>query len=456
LDITDWVTASRARVVRAEGFRTRRPPANPRIGSEYHGLKILIYSANFAPEPTGIGKYSGEMAEWLASQGHEVRVVCALPYYPQWKLDPAFAGRAFRRDAWGGASVWRAPIWVPSSPTGGKRILHLLSFAAASLPLMVRQVFWNPDLVLTVAPAFVCAPMGWLAARLAGARAWLHLQDFEVDLAFNMGFLSNKLMRGVVLRLERMLLRRFDQVSSISGRMVQRLHRKGVDPARTRYFPNWVDVRRITPSMCGDAFRARLGIPADSVVVLFSGSLGSKQGLMSIPAAASLLSERRDIVFVVCGDGVMKPALEAAAEPLRNVKFLPLQPIDRLGELLCLGDVHLLPQNSEATDLVLPSKLSGMLASGRPVITMSEPGTELHSVVWQCGLVVPPENTAALAAAVLRLADDPALRRRLGERARAFAENNFEIDVVIARLFGGSGSPNASVAPERVAAPASP
>ena len=419
-------------------------------------LKILIYSANFAPEPTGIGKYSGEMAEWLAAHGHDVRVVCSLPYYPQWKLNPAYAGRAYRRDTWRNVAVWRAPIWVPASPTGIKRVLHLLSFAVASLPLMVRQIFWRPDVVVTVAPAFVCAPMGWLAARLAGARAWLHLQDFEVDLAFDMGLLSSKPVRGIVLRLERFMLRRFDQVSSISTRMVQTLQRKGVPKARTQYFPNWVDVSRIHPDLDGAAFRRQLGIPADSVVVLFSGSMGGKQGLMAIPAAASLLSARSDIVFVASGEGVMKPALQSAAAELPNVRFLPLQPIERLGELLCLGDIHLLPQNADATDLVLPSKLSGMLSSGRPVITMSRPGTELHAVVSQCGLVVRPDDISALAGAVVRLADDRAARRELGKRARAYAEHHFEIDSVLARLFGAGARAESAEAHERVVMPASP
>ncbi len=419
-------------------------------------MKILIYSANFAPEPTGIGKYSGEMAEWLAAHGHTVRVVCSLPYYPQWKLDPAFAGRAFRRDSWRNVSVWRAPIWVPASPTGIKRVLHLLSFAISSLPLMVRQIFWRPDLVVTVAPAFVCAPTGWLVARFACARAWLHLQDFEVDLAFNMGLLSNRFVRGIVLRLERFMLRRFDQVSSISGRMVQLLQKKGVATRRTQYFPNWVDVSRINPDLNGDAFRAQLAIPTDSVVVLFSGSMGRKQGLMAIPAAAALLAARKDIVFVVSGDGVMRPALQSAAAELPNVRFLPLQPIERLGELLCLGDIHLLPQNADTTDLVLPSKLSGMLSSGRPVITMSEAGTELHAVVSECGLVVPPGDTSALAAAVIKLADDRASRCELGKRARSYAEHHFEIDLVLARLFGSGGRKKSSAAPENVVVPAAP
>lgn len=417
-------------------------------------MKILIYSANFAPEPTGIGKYSGEMAEWLGAHGHTVRVVCSLPYYPQWKLDPAYSKRAFRRDSWRNTTVWRAPIWVPADPTGTKRVLHLLSFALCSLPLMVRQIFWRPDLVVTIAPAFVCAPTGWLVARLAGARAWLHLQDFEVDLAFNMGMLSNRFARAVVLRLERFILRRFDQVSSISGRMVQLLQRKGVDKRRTQYFPNWVDASHVNPEVKSERFRRELGIGADSVVVLFSGSMGEKQGLMAIPAAAALLAGRNNIVFVVCGDGVMRPALQTAAASLPNLRLLPLQPIERLGELLCLGDVHLLPQNADAKDLVLPSKLSGMLASGRPVITMSERGTELHTVVSQCGLVVPPGDTAALAGAILKLADDPAARRELGKRARAYAEHHFEIDLVLDRVFGAGAAEHSLSEPESVAAPA--
>jgi len=121
-------------------------------------------------------------------------------------------------------------------------------------------------------------------------------------------------------------------------------------------------------------------------VALFSGSLGGKQGLMIIPQAAKKLADRKDIEFVICGDGVMKIELQSAAADLPNVHFLPLQPFERLGELLSMADIHLLPQSAGAADLVLPSKLSGMLASGRPVIATCGSGTELNSVVSECGL----------------------------------------------------------------------
>jgi colanic acid biosynthesis glycosyl transferase WcaI len=399
-------------------------------------MKILICSANFAPEPTGIGKYSGEMAAWLSARGHEVRAVAAPPYYPVWRVSRNYRWPPYRREQWNGVDVWRAPLWVPASPSGITRILHLLSFTVMSFPVMLRQVFWSPDLVIIIAPALVCAPTALLTARLSGAQAWLHIQDFEVDVAFQMGLLKGNLFHRLILRMERSLLRRFDTVSTISGRMVERLLQKGVSQGQIRYFPNWVDISRFKPTSPSGTYRAKLGIAADAVVVLFSGTLGGKQGLMVIPAAAALLAARKDIVFVICGDGVMKPELEAAAADLPNVRLFPLQPVERLGELLCMADMHLLPQHLGAADLVLPSKLSGMLASGRPVIATCSAGTELESVVSQCGMVVPPEDSAQLAAAICRLADDVPMRLELGRRARAYAEANLERDAILGRVFG--------------------
>ena len=399
-------------------------------------MRILIYSTNFAPEPTGIGKYSGEMAAWLADRGHEVRVVAAPPYYPEWKTDRRYVWPPFRREQWRGVDVWRTPLWVPKSPNGFTRIVHLLSFAISSFPVMMWQVLWRPDLVLTVAPAFVCAPTALITARLVRAKAWLHLQDFEIDVAFGLGLLKGKLLQRIVLRMERSILQRFDTVSSISGRMIERLLAKGVVPERTRYFPNWVDVSRTRHAAAKGIYRAQLGIPNDAVVALFSGSLGGKQGLMVIPAAASLLRRRQDIVFVVCGDGLMKPDIETAVAGLPNVRLMPLQPAERLSELLGMADIHLLPQTPDAADLVLPSKLSGMLASGRPVIATCREGTEISEIVSQCGLVVAPEDSTALALAVSQLADDRTMRLELGRRAREFAESNFERTAVLGTMFG--------------------
>jgi colanic acid biosynthesis glycosyl transferase WcaI len=414
-------------------------------------MKILIYSANFAPEQTGIGKYSGEMAAWLASRGHEVRAVAAPPYYPMWRVDDKYRHAGYQREQWQGVDVWRAPIWVPKNPNGLTRLLHLFTFALSSFAVMMRQIFWGPDIVLTVAPAMVCAPAAWLTARLSGAQAWLHLQDFEVDIAFRMNLLRGAFLRRLVLRMERLVLRRFDVVSSISGRMTERLLLKGVEKKRIRYFPNWVDISRIKPKSPSSAYRTSLGIAPDAMVALFSGSLGGKQGLMVIPEAARLLQGRKDVVFVICGDGVMKQQLETASEGLPNVRMLPLQPLENLGDLLSIADIHLLPQSAGAADLVLPSKLSGMLASGRPVIATCEAGTDLYGVVSQCGLIVPPQDHDALVQAICKLADDSQLRLELGRRARIYAEENFERDAILARVFESFYAVGARIADDAIA-----
>jgi colanic acid biosynthesis glycosyl transferase WcaI len=343
-------------------------------------------------------------------------------------------------------------LWVPSTPGGLARLAHLVSFVICSFPLMLRQVVWRPDLVLTVAPAFLCAPVALLVARLVAARSWLHLQDFEVDLAFSMGLLKGKLLQRIALRMERSVLRRFDTVSSISGRMLELLLRKGVSQERTCYLPNWVDIDHITPLSAGSTYRQELGIKQNAIIVLFSGSLTGKQDLELIPAVARLLVARRDIVFIVCGDGVMKPRLQQAAQGLPNVQFLPLQPIERLGELLSTADIHLLPQSPDAGDLVLPSKLSGMLASGRPVITTGRPGTELGNIVATCGVVVAPGDQAAFAVALCALADDEKLRSALGRRARSYAETHFERDAILDRVFGPGNVPEPAAPLDPVAA----
>ncbi len=396
-------------------------------------MKILVYSANYAPEQTGIGKYSGEMATWLVRNGHEVRVIAAPPYYPHWEVAANYKGKGYQHEVIDGVSVYRAPLWVPKKPSGLTRLVHLMSFAVSSLPLALSQVFWKPDVVFTVAPAFVCAPTAWLTARLCNAVAWLHVQDFEVDVAFRLGLLKSAWMRRSITLLESWIFRRFDRVSSISNRMLAQARRKGVRQSSLVFFPNWVDIDHIKPSARGETYREELGLTSEQVVFLYSGSLGAKQGLQMIPEAAKRLKSSQ-IAVVICGDGVMKEQLQEACANMSNVRFLPLQPVARLGELLAMADVHLLPQSASAEDLVLPSKLSGMLASGRPVIATCHEGTELSDVVSKCGVVVEPENVDALAAAMDQLAASAEDRATLGARGRAYAEQYLATDSILTRF----------------------
>lgn len=389
-------------------------------------MRILIYGVNFPPEQIGIGKFSGEMAAWLTKRGHDVRVVTAPPYYPDWRVMEGYAGRRYQRERLPSLTVWRCPIWVPRHPTGMKRILHLLSFALSSAPAVLLQVFWRPQVVWVVAPSLFCAPAAWLTARLSGARAWLHVQDFEVNAAFETGLLRRPALRRVALRVERILMRRFDRVSTISRNMISCLYHIGVSERRCVLFPNWVDVEAIRPLRGRNPVRCELGIPAAATVALYSGNMGEKQGLETLLEAARLLGDDESVRFVMCGGGASRKRLMMDYRDLPNVIWMPLQPVERLNELLNIADIHLLPQLADVADLVMPSKLAGMLASGRPVVATAIAGTQVDEVVAHCGIVVAPGDANALSIAIRRLAKDHGERLRLGEGARNYAVKNMD------------------------------
>jgi colanic acid biosynthesis glycosyl transferase WcaI len=397
-------------------------------------MKLLVYGINFAPELTGIGKYTGEMVAWLAARGHEVRVVTAPPYYPDWAIRPGYSGSRYAREDWRGATVFRTPLWVPRKLTGLKRLLHLASFALSSLPTLLAQWRWKPDVVWVTEPPLFCSPAALAFARLRSAKAWLHIQDYEVDAAFELGLLKGAGARSIVAAAERGLMRRFDRISTISSRMMERAGSKGCEAARLVSLPNWADVSAVQPLQAASSYRAELGIAQDAVVALYSGNMGAKQGLELLAEMAHLLQGRPDLEFVFCGNGAGRADLMRRCEKLANVRFLDLQPVERLGDLLGLADIHLLPQRADAADLVMPSKLTGMLSSGRPVVAGARPETELGRVAAQCGIAVAPDDARAFADAVLTLASQPDLRRELSLRARAFAEANFDRDAVLARF----------------------
>ncbi len=418
-------------------------------------MKILLYGINYAPELIGVGKYSGEMGAWLAGRGHEVRVVTAPPYYPAWTVMAPYRATRWQRETVANVRVQRCPLWVPRFRSGAARTVHLASFALSSAPPAWWQaVIWRPDVVISVAPTLASAPAARLAAALAGARSWLHVQDFELDAAYGLGLLKTDtgLRKRVGQFLERHILGAFDRVSTISPRMRERLLQKGVAPERTVLFPNWVDTSEIFPMAAPGALRAELDLPEDAIVALYAGNLGEKQGIEVLLDVAARLRqgdpEERRVVLVLSGEGSVKKDIARIARQISNVRLLPLQPADRLNVLLNLADIHLLPQRADAADLVMPSKLGGMLASGRPVIAAAARGTQIAEEVTGCGSVVAPQDGAAMAAALSRLARLPDERRRLGQAARERAQagwdkarllENFERDLRI--LVDGEAAP---------------
>jgi colanic acid biosynthesis glycosyl transferase WcaI len=345
--------------------------------------------------------------------------------------------------------VHRVPLYVPKKPSGLKRLLHLASFGCASLfSTMHIASRFKPDVIFAVAPALTSAVAALAGALVCNAKTWLHIQDWEVEAAFDLGLLKGAGSRKMALGVEGSLLRSFDRVSSIGPAMVQKIIEKGVASTRVFELRNWVDVDQTCVFESSNTrYRKELNISADEIVALYSGNMARKQGLEALADVARRLEAiKAPVTMVLCGAGPARADLESLCADLSNVKWLPLQSLDRLPELLGTADIHLLPQRAEAADLVLPSKLTGMLASGRPVLAMAEEGSGLAQEVKDCGVIVSADSQA-MSDAILELAADAKTRARLGANARARAIDRWCRRTIIAEFSQSLYAKRPSISP---------
>lgn len=398
-------------------------------------MKILVYGINYSPELTGIGKYTGEMVEWMARQGHEVRVITAPPYYPEWQVDEHYSSWRYRREE-GAATVWRCPLYVPKQPSTLKRLIHLGSFALSSFFPLMAQRRWKPDRIIGVVPTLFCTPGMRLLGKLSGARTLLHIQDYEVDAMLGLG-MAGKGKGGKVAKLasafERSSLHNVDYVSTISRSMMNKAQEKGVAAEKVIFFPNWSEVARFrdVTAVEAAALREQLGLPEAKKIILYSGNIGEKQGLENVIDAAEKLRDQ-PWQFVIVGQGGGKARLQKLAQErsLQNITFLPLQPYEALPALLKMADCHLVVQKRGAADAVLPSKLTNILAVGGNAVITAEAHTELGQLCdTQPGIAVcvEPESVPTLVAGIERALNMP----KENAIARDYAERTLEKENVL-------------------------
>ncbi|WP_336998134.1 colanic acid biosynthesis fucosyltransferase WcaI [Leclercia sp. M50] len=398
-------------------------------------MKILVYGINYSPELTGIGKYTGEMVEWMARQGHEVRVITAPPYYPEWQVDEHYSSWRYRREE-GAATVWRCPLYVPKQPSTLKRLIHLGSFALSSFFPLMAQRRWKPDRIIGVVPTLFCTPGMRLLGKLSGARTLLHIQDYEVDAMLGLG-MAGKGRGGKVAKLasafERSSLHNVDYVSTISRSMMNKAQEKGVAAEKVIFFPNWSEVARFRDvnAVEAAALREQLGLPDAKKIILYSGNIGEKQGLENVIDAAEQLRDQ-PWQFVIVGQGGGKARLQKMAQErgLQNITFLPLQPYEALPALLKMADCHLVVQKRGAADAVLPSKLTNILAVGGNAVITAEAHTELGQLcdtLPGIAVCVEPESVSALVGGIEQALNMP----KENAIARDYAERTLEKENVL-------------------------
>lgn len=401
--------------------------------------RILLIGYNYFPEPTGIGKYSGEMIQWLAAAGYTCEVITAYPYYPFWKVQEPYHAKRFgyytesQSFASGGSiTVHRCPMYIPEKPTGLKRMLLDLSFSVSAF-FKVVQVSFNQRFgnVLAVAPSFQFGLLGVFYKKLKGAKLIYHVHDMQIEVAQDLKMIKSTAVIDLLFKVEKYIFSEADIVSSISEQMASRIKVKAKKDVLL--FPNWVDNIKFFPLGNKESLKESFGFSATDKIILYSGGIGEKQGLEAIVHAAREFVQQPEVKFLICGSGPYKENLMALVSEmgLPNIAFFPLQPVEKFNEFLNMADLHLVIQKANASDLMMPSKLTTILAVGGLALITANEGSGLHTLVknHQVGVLAEAENQQALNNAIRYALDNPT--EELRHNAQQYAENYLFIDKIM-------------------------
>lgn len=380
------------------------------------------------------------MMDWLAANGNDCDVITTFPYYPFWKVQAPYKNRWYKKEVINypasnaKLTLYRCPSYVPADPTGKKRIIQDFSYWTSMLWEVLRLAVNGKkyDLIITVAPPFHLAYLGLMFKKRFGSKLLYHIQDLQIEAAQDLNMLSSQKLFEKIYKIEKNILDKADYISSISEGMINKI--KAKTDKEVFLFPNWVDTSLFFPLPSRHLLKTKWGFQITDTVCLYSGAIGEKQGLESILNAAELLVDIPGIKFVIGGSGPYKEKLIqlAASKKLSNVQFLPVQDKGVFNEFLNMADLHLILQKATASDLVMPSKLTTILAVGGVSVVTSPQNTSLFDLInkYDVGFAIEPENDELLADTISNAANNVNIQKK-AENARLYALKYLNIDNVM-------------------------
>jgi colanic acid biosynthesis glycosyl transferase WcaI len=389
-------------------------------------MKFLILTQYFPPEIGAAPTRLSSMIRELQANGHEVEVATALPNYPAGKIQPGYKGYFYRRELQDGATVHRTWLYATAG-SGLPRLLNYLSFVLTSLYGLARAS--KPDFLFVESPPLFVSLTAYVYSRLRGVPFILNVADLWPDAVIEMGLLRKGFATTMLSWLERWSYCKATYVNAVTeGIRSSLLSEKGLEPAKVLYLPNGVNTAAYQPEAVEENLKRTLGLSGKKIV-LYAGTLGRAHGLENVLASAKLLEGRSEIHFLFLGDGSERPRLEKLQLEmgLRNVSFHDFVPLSQLRSYYSIAECGLASLlNLPIFESARPSKIFAVLASGKPMVYFGKgEGARLVEQA-KAGVVVPPEDSVALARALSDLLGNAALIRELGENGRRFVEENYE------------------------------
>jgi colanic acid biosynthesis glycosyl transferase WcaI len=386
-------------------------------------MRVVVWGINYAPEYTGIAPHSVALCEYLHARGDDVSMVTSFSYYPSWEKLPGDRWKLYRTDQVSGVPVYRCWHFVPARVSALRRIFHEASFVFTST---LRALSLPPaDVYVLVSPPLLLGVAGWLVGKIKDAPFVFHVQDMQPDAAVGLGMLKASWFTKLLYGLESFAYRRATRVSGITQGMLKSFRDKGVSDSKLVYFPNAIALDDMPPPPEYGEFRRRNGFAPEEFLAIYAGNLGVKQGLEVLLETARLLHDLR-IRIVICGDGAQRESLTQQVREMKlpNVSMLPLQAGGDYRALLVDADVCFITQQAGAGNSFFPSKLLGLLAESKSVVTVAAPECELALSLAEgkYGVNVPPGHAQELAGLLDSLANNPARLAEYGAAGRRYVE----------------------------------
>lgn len=336
----------------------------------------------------------------------------------------------------GPVRVWRVWLATFSNRTMLARLATFGSFTVtASWRILVAS---RPDVIFAVLQPLSIGLTLPVLARIKRARLVLNVQDLHPDAQIQLGMIRNGWLVKALRSVEAYAYTHCAALAVICERFRQHVITRGARPERVFIVENWVDTDRIQPQeQAGAEFRLENGFKKGDFVALWAGTLGYVSGAEAVIQAAGVLREHPSIRFLIVGEGAIRDLLTRQARDLMltNVTFMQFQPEYRLAAMQSSADVSLVTSTGSIAEVSVPSKVLAYFAAGRPVIASVPEQSETAQMIRRAraGIVVPPDDGPALAAAVEEASHKRAAMRLMGESARDFAVHNLSVQAAVRR-----------------------
>jgi colanic acid biosynthesis glycosyl transferase WcaI len=387
-------------------------------------MRILFLNRSFWPDTDATGVLLAELADDLAAM-HEVTVICGPA-----KTRPKSSWTPLRRESFGAVKIVRTCGASLSKKSISRRLLNLaVYFALATLAALHER----PDVIVAETDPPLLGSLAAIIARIHRCRFVYYCQDLFPDIAEATGGLKSQFLLSILSRANAFAYRRANAIVVLANDMADRLRRKGVPDERIVIAPNWIDCEKVRPENSQMTFRE-----FSHFVVMYAGNLGLSQSLDTVLETAHLMRDDARVKFVLVGDGARRRWLQEQAQSRRlsNVEFIAHQAPLAMSEVLAGANLHLIPLVAGAAGCLVPSKVYGILAAGRPFVAMMEDDAEVARLAadFKVGFVIPPSDAARLSGAISEALENPARLLPMGRRARLLAENRFDRRDVTRRI----------------------